>query len=224
MKKFLFCTLSIMCLYNQSASAQTVYYPGHYAPSKEVYKNDTKIYFAIKGGVGQVNAKKVMPGEKDFEDYAPVVNIGIGTFFRNHFRAEAEYTGYFGASDENKETMADLGSGVESVKYKHDLQIHMMTANILVEYKSIPILYRPYLGIGIGAAYIDREEKYTALTSSNSRKKTDDEVAFAAVAKIGSLFPITEGFGVDITAQATYIATSDPTYIYTGLVGLRFSF
>lgn len=226
MNRIIFLAAAIVTVvFAGSAKADNIFYPGHPEPERRDLVDDTRVYIGLRGGISGMVAKSGLDidSDEDMSAYSPVISLSVGTFMMEYLRLELEYTNYFTATEE-KDISSNLGAGTESVRAKGEEEIQTVMLNLLAEYKSRPLLFRPYVGVGAGIAFTKNAQKLRGLSSGLTSSADKSETTFAANVKAGLLLPITESFAFDLSATGALIATQKPIITATGQLGIRLSF
>lgn len=188
MKKIIF--LPIVFFYTiSSVSAQTP------SPENQIGPGKTKAYFSLKGGVSDM---KIDGEKKEKATGGFAVGVYEGTFLR----AEGELLVY----EQYKEKYQTSSFSRRTFTLMANAYVDLNTGTRIT----------PYIGGGLGFAYLEDKCKDCILTSYLGRRYrftlNEYKIVLAASASAGLSFRITDTVSLDVSGRYTYLNSNRSTY------------
>lgn len=151
-------------------------------------------YVNLFGGVAFTSDTNLVPGGARLTYDSAGFDVGGAFGYRSGpFRYELQYT-FIRSGHDKLATVANNG----------DTDVHAGLANIYYTFENISDIFRPYIGGGVGIAYVN---------ASNIPTTKSSQTEFAYQGTIGMLFSVDDNFDVDLGYR--FVGVTQPTSIFT---------
>jgi opacity protein-like surface antigen len=180
------------------------------------------LFFAVSASAGdkglyiEANGGVTITGDSKYQDNGPsltatfdngyALGVAVGYDFGNNVRAEGEVA--YKRADTNK--MEGFGA---SVPFSSTVSNVAYMMNGFYDIKT-PYTFGivPYVGAGIGVAYVMTDNGYSGSMSGRTFKAVSDsgDTAFAYQVAVGAAYPVAKNIMIDLGYR--YFATTDVTF------------
>ncbi len=168
-------------------------------------------YIGLRGGLTYENLNYNFNNKKEtMSDVVFQGRVAMGLEMCDTVRSEIEWSIHSKGKDH--QTFGDAG------RVKVDTKLQTLLWNTYWEMGPWQIV-RPFVGLGVGAGFVDVDRRIDATGISSSDSKT----RVAAMGSLGVTFDM-ERFAVDLAARYNYVDVQSGMHNFGGDIGIRFMF